>query len=212
MTSVNGDMIRYSTVLARRKDVRDHPNLPTTADALFNLSLKFLYGKSVPMTFSNETGYSIMGTRNAGSLVDTIEPSAEMTLDLPTSVVYYTPQSLPSDLFVRLTEHERYEHADTGSRFVFVRVTLSIAFEHGVGDIAFKPYQFTFKIEQSRLHRLRKHKTIETVPATLIDSQRRSADQVVADIEYLQSLTHLPQQSVQFQSALQNVWPFGVPI
>jgi hypothetical protein len=204
---------RYSTILERRKDVRDYPTLPTTADAMFNLTLKFLYGKSVPITFTNDTGYSIMGTRSAGAVLDAIDPGVQVTMDLPRSVVYYTPQSLPSaDPFIKLTEHERYEHPSLGPRFVFVRITISIAFVQANGDVAFQPYQFTFKIEQSRLHRLRKQNLIESVPATLIASQHRSAEQVRLAIKHLNSLSHVPQQSVQYQNALKNVWPYGMPV
>lgn len=208
-------MYRYAITSERRAALATSP-IPSSADALFNLLIKFLHGKTLPIVFTNNTGYSLMGASRADNSLDMqlaqIEPGVEMTIELPPSITYYTLETLPSSVVLpeALSKDERYNDVLRGGRYLFVLVTLSVAFSNIDRALYYEPYQYVLKIEQDVLHRMRLSRRITPVAATIIASQQRSENDMLCAVSYIETLSHVPVTSVEYQTALQNTRPLGV--
>lgn len=192
--------------------------VPTSADALFNLLIKFLHGKTLPVVFTNDTGYSLMGASRIDDIgeiqITQVEPGVEMTIELPPSITYYTIKTLPPSVIPHeaLTDIERVENSLLGARYLFVVVTLSVAFTNIDQQLYYEPYQYLLKIEQAAIHRMRLNKRMTSVAALIIEHQQRTEADVHDAIAHLQSISHAPLTSVEYQSSLQHTRPLGTHV
>lgn len=205
---------RFATPSERRNAPPPHVD---EAMAMFNLLIKFLHGNRVPVSFTNTTGYSLMGAQRTDDdmEVTVIEPQERLTIELPIHTVFYTYDrlgQLVSDVNKRRADDSldgaRHEHY--GWRYLFVPVTLSIAFTDGVDDtVSYRPYQYIIRLEQQDLHRLRLRRTIDIVQAEIIQSQQRTLIDVLRSFDALDDLRHVPKNTIEYEAAINNTLPLG---